>query len=165
MENRFISDNNILLLRQRKKFGLDYFEAVVAKGSNKVTFPYFLSQSKLNAELWEIIDAYPSNVGNMEMKLLFADDKFISLSFNDLYSVNFSIVHNAFLPEKMVMKICGIKKRYYKRVLHRVKKRYHVIETSFRCTRDGIRIDVVDKISLIKSPLKIRNTKKISQIT
>ena len=165
MNDRFITDNNILLLRQRKKFNVDYFDAAMEKEGNMIYFPYFLSIPTLNSALFEIIKAYHGKFGNLDVKLLFANSEFISLSFKELYSLNFSLFYNSFLPSEMILKMYGIKKSYYKKVLLRTKKKYNVVEASLRCASDGIRVDVVDRKTQNKLPLKIRNTNKISQIT
>ncbi|MBE6649879.1 MAG: hypothetical protein E7613_01065 [Ruminococcaceae bacterium] len=165
MNSKKIDISEILLLRKRTKFGIHYYDALIENEKYKVRFPWFEEVCRINDEILKIICKLPNNCKEIEIKLVFANSGFISLMVDDFYSINYSMIHMSFLPPKMVLKSFKIKRGYYNKVISQAKKKYYVKEQSLRCTADGIRIDVIDKNTLIKSSLKIRNVKKISQTT
>lgn len=137
------------------KFGVAYRQKVI----NNSSIPYFLHYRELNS----IIEAL---IGDNEIKITleYADGDYISLRCDSVF-INYSIRDKALVPDTLVIKDKGIKKKDIKRSLKKAGKGLKAISDTLRVASGGIRIDAKSKIDEKPTTLKVGRSKKIRQIT
>lgn len=142
------------------KFGVEYREAVFKNESFGALFPWFLSFEPLNLKVLDVVNAYCHDNGSIKFKLVYADEKYVSMTINNVFSVNYSIPDKALLPTDLLLKEKNIKKRSVIKASRNVSKHCKVLYDTLRLANGGIRIDVVDKNKTEKYTVRVSPSKK-----
>lgn len=160
MKKRIIDLESLFLSDVHVKFGLEYRDAVFKSDNFYASFPYFVTLEALNECVLNLINAYYHDNSVIKMRVVYADERYVSMIINSTIAINYSVSDKALLPTELILKEKGIRKRNISRASKKVSKQGKVMYDTLRLTHDGIRVDVADRLNGENYTVRVRTSKK-----